>query len=66
MTIHKAKGLEASLVILVGVEDGTMPLAYRKGEAKSTERDREERNLAFVAASRARDKFIATYVVDPR
>ena len=53
MTIHRSKGLEFDNVIICGMEEGLLPLA-RANVA-------EERRLAYVAATRARDMLIITY-----
>ncbi|MEY6432390.1 ATP-dependent helicase [Thioalkalicoccus limnaeus] len=47
-TIHQAKGLEWPLVIVAGLEDGLFPSAYAD--------DEEERRLAYVALTRAREE----------
>jgi DNA helicase-2/ATP-dependent DNA helicase PcrA len=58
MTIHAAKGLEFPIVFLAGLEDGTFP-SVREGEPDSEME--EERRLAYVAITRARDRLILTY-----
>ncbi len=54
MTVHAAKGLEFGQVFLAGWEDGLFPSqrALDEGGAKALE---EERRLAYVAITRARD-----------
>lgn len=54
MSIHRSKGLEWPIVCVVGLQEGTMPL--KRGDPE------EERRLAYVAATRARDRLILTYV----
>lgn len=49
--IHAAKGLEWSLVHLVGASEGLLPIAHA-GDAESID---EERRLAYVALTRAKD-----------
>lgn len=53
-TIHRAKGLEHRAVILLGCVEGMLPLWV--GEGTNTT---EERRLAYVALTRAKDLFIA-------
>ncbi len=60
MTIHAAKGLEFPVVFVCGMEDGLFPsLRPRDGEdeRKSLE---EERRLAYVAFTRAKERLILT------
>lgn len=49
--IHAAKGLEWSMVHVIGVAEGTLPIAYAS-DAAGLE---EERRLMYVALTRARD-----------
>ncbi len=56
MTIHAAKGLEFDSVVLVGLNEGIMP-SKQAAEAGDIE---EERRLAYVAATRARDRLYVT------
>jgi DNA helicase II / ATP-dependent DNA helicase PcrA len=53
-TIHRAKGLEHRAVILLGCVEGTFPLQIRD-EINIP----EERRLAYVALTRAKDFFVA-------
>ncbi|CAL9419543.1 ATP-dependent DNA helicase Rep [Streptomyces sp. enrichment culture] len=77
MTAHRAKGLEWSLVVVAGVQDGLWPDLRRRGsllEADRIGRDglaepltpgallAEERRLFYVAATRARDRLVVTAV----
>jgi DNA helicase II / ATP-dependent DNA helicase PcrA len=60
MTIHAAKGLEFPVVFLCGMEEGVFPsLRPRENEdeRKSLE---EERRLAYVAVTRAKERLILT------
>jgi DNA helicase-2/ATP-dependent DNA helicase PcrA len=57
-TCHSAKGLEFHTVYLVGCQEGLMP------HAKSTDLD-EERNIFFVACSRAERELVITYSGQP-
>jgi DNA helicase-2/ATP-dependent DNA helicase PcrA len=58
MTIHAAKGLEFPVVFLAGMEDGIFPSQQNMGE---TEEMSEERRLAYVAITRAKEKLYITY-----
>ena len=54
MTIHSAKGLEFPIVILPGMEDGIFPgMQNIVGTSEDME---EERRLAYVAITRAKEK----------
>lgn len=53
MTIHSAKGLEFSLVFVVGMEEGIFPGYRSQMDPAALE---EERRLAYVAITRARKK----------
>ncbi|MBK9178982.1 MAG: UvrD-helicase domain-containing protein [Acidimicrobiales bacterium] len=48
-TFHAAKGLEWSVVFLAGLEEGFVPVSH----ATTNDALREERNLLYVAATRA-------------
>jgi DNA helicase II / ATP-dependent DNA helicase PcrA len=51
-SMHAAKGLEWPVVFVVGVHEGTVPIAY----AETPEAVAEERRLLYVAVTRARDR----------
>ncbi len=59
MTLHAAKGLEFPVVFIVGVEEGILPHA-RVYEAGLAELE-EERRLAYVGMTRAREELHLTY-----
>jgi len=58
MTIHIAKGLEWPVVFLTGLEDGLFPsLREREGHTEDQQLE-EERRLAYVAITRARERLV--------
>ncbi len=58
MTIHAAKGLEFPVVFLAGMEDGIFPSQQNMFEPDEMS---EERRLAYVAITRAKEKLFVTY-----
>lgn len=54
MTIHSAKGLEFPVVFVCGLSEGYLP----SGRAATMEQVEEERRLAYVAYTRAKEKLI--------
>lgn len=54
MTVHKAKGLEFPVVILIGMVEGILP-------SKKSENIEEERRICFVAISRAMKLLYLSY-----
>lgn len=53
LTIHAAKGIEAPVVHVVGMEGGVFPRSTKVGPALD-----EERRLFYVAVTRARDRLV--------
>ena len=57
MTIHSAKGLEFPIVFLAGAEEGIFP---GNASISNPEEMSEERRLAYVAITRAKEKLFVT------
>ena len=58
MTVHAAKGLEFPVVFIAGMEDGIFPGEQSRGNEEEMS---EERRLAYVAITRAKEKLYVTY-----
>ena len=58
MTVHSAKGLEFPIVFLAGMEDGIFPSEQNMHDEDELS---EERRLAYVAITRAKEKLFITY-----
>jgi DNA helicase-2/ATP-dependent DNA helicase PcrA len=59
MTVHAAKGLEFHTVFITGMEEELFP--FRSADAKRNEDAEEERRLAYVALTRARERLYVTH-----
>ena len=61
-TVHAAKGLEYRVVFIMGLEENLFP-SIRDAESSEDERNKmeEERRLAYVAITRAKDKLFMSY-----
>lgn len=57
-TMHAAKGLEFSVVFVVGMEEGLMPLIWGAGDLPGDLH--EERRLLYVAMTRAKHRLFLT------
>jgi len=58
MTVHAAKGLEFPVVFIAGAEEGIFP-SDKDGESEDALS--EERRLAYVAITRAKERLFVTY-----
>lgn len=58
MTMHSAKGLEFPIVFIVGMEDGIFPPIRTMDNLEELE---EERRLAYVGITRAKEKLYITH-----
>ncbi len=59
MTIHSAKGLEFPVVFIPGFEDGIFPSVQSSMDPEELE---EERRLAYVAITRAKERLYCVHV----
>jgi superfamily I DNA/RNA helicase len=68
-TMHRAKGLEFKAVAIVGCDVGLLPLrSVLDSFTDPVERDlfvEQERNLLYVALTRAREQVIVTHASRP-
>jgi len=63
MTLHSAKGLEFPLVFMAGMEENLFPHSMSMEDPTRLE---EERRLAYVGVTRARQKLVLTYAESRR
>ncbi|MBW8812365.1 MAG: UvrD-helicase domain-containing protein [Caulobacterales bacterium] len=63
MTLHQAKGLEFPLVFLPGWEEGVFP-SQRSMDEKGEKGLEEERRLAYVGITRAREKAMISFAAN--
>ena len=62
-TIHRAKGTEAQLVVLLACEEQLLP-SWRSLSSPDPGRLEEERRLFYVAATRAKDRLLITHAAE--
>src|SRR5690606_1010354 len=65
MTLHLSKGLEFKNVFIVGMEEGLFPSGQSLGEL-DPDRLEEERRLAYVGITRARENLYLTHAKSRR
>lgn len=67
MTMHRAKGMEFSRVLIFGADADLMPASYLLKSVPEGEREdvfQRERSLFYVAATRARDELVIMWSGD--
>ena len=62
ITLHAAKGLEFRVVFMAGLEEGLLPHA-RALETEGDEELEEERRLAYVGMTRAKERLFLTHAM---
>ncbi|MGH3640763.1 MAG: 3'-5' exonuclease, partial [Mycobacterium sp.] len=68
MTMHRAKGMEFSKVLLFGVDDASLPASFALKDVVDIERAdvlQKEKSLLYVALTRARDELVVIWSGDP-
>lgn len=63
LTLHAAKGLEFSVVFIVGLEDGVLPLHWGELDPAT---EAEERRLFYVGMTRAKDRLVLSRALQRR
>jgi DNA helicase-2/ATP-dependent DNA helicase PcrA len=63
MTLHSAKGLEFPAVFLTGLEEGVFPHGRTLDDTEGIE---EERRLAYVGLTRAKERLFLSYAAERR
>ena len=58
MTLHNSKGLEFNSIFIPGMEEGVFPSFQSLGDL---DREEEERRLAYVGITRARERLVFSY-----
>ncbi|MFC6287577.1 3'-5' exonuclease [Nocardioides sp. GCM10027113] len=68
MTMHRAKGMEFSRVLVAGTDAGSLPAPYALNGLSDVDREdalRRERSLLYVATTRARDELVVVWSGEP-
>lgn len=68
MTMHRAKGMEFSRVLIFGASEGTVPATYllkNLTDADLADALQRERSLLYVSATRARDELVIMWSGEP-